>query len=323
MKAKRGNFFFLILAFLAIPQAWSQAKPLDIDELLGKLSQSVREMNYQGLFTYEVGGVLDTYKLVHQVRDGVEYERLERLNGKEREVLRSGRRSDCLSQGNTLFRSFTSRIENTHAARPFYEFKFAGQKRIAGREAVLVHIEPTDDFRYGYVFGIDTESGLPLKMLILDDRQRVLERIQFVDLETGTSFDEEELLPRSNRHLNIDPKVECDQQSLPVENELNWQASWLPPGFEFSGAHQSLGGDLMLTYTDGLASFSVFVGPNRLVSRVEGTTRVGATLAFVTQRNAGGLELCVTAVGEIPLATAYKVIGNLRQRSDAESASVR
>jgi len=296
-------------------------RPAHLDELLAQLSQSVRQLNYRGLFTYEVGGVLDTYKIIHQVNDGVEYERLERLNGQQREVLRSGHQTDCLSQGNRLLQSFSGQLGNVKLAQRYYDYKYAARKRIAGRDSVLVHIEPTDDFRYDYVFGVDTLSGLPLNLLILDDRQRVLERIQFVDLEVGFPYDDTELLPRSERHLQINRWGGCDQQPQQASNTASWRAGWLPPGFVFSGAHQSIGGDLMLTYTDGLASFSVFVGPNRLMAPIEGRTRIGATLALVTQRVENGAEISVTVVGEIPAAVALKVAGDFNRQNIEEPSS--
>lgn len=334
----------VFLSLLTAIPGWTQTtgtQSVQLDNLLDRLSTSVRELNYRGLFTYEVGGVLDTYKIIHQVRDGVEFERLERLNGREREVLRSGHHPDCLSRGNTLLRGFAGRLgkrsgnkngnksDKNDEGAGYYHFKYAADKRIAGRQAALVHVEPADDYRYGYVLGIDKLTGLPLKILVVDRGQKVLERIQFVDLDVGIPLDDTELLPRSEGHLRASPSETCgqrdiDQQALDQQNrELAdnnssqknvWQAGWLPPGFVSSGVFEAAGGDLMLTYTDGLASFSVFIGSSRLLFHREGKTRLGATLAYMSQRMVNSDALGITVVGEIPMPVAEKVAVNLNKR---------
>jgi sigma-E factor negative regulatory protein RseB len=280
-----------------------------VNRVLREMSTAVRELNYRGLFTYEVGGSLDTYRIVHRVDNDTEYERLQKLNGPEREIVRAGHMVDCLSRGDQLLRGIVRSAENSSELKDNYHFYLTGDERVADRSASIVHIVPKDSHRFGYTLSVDKQSGLPLKAMRVNTDKRVMERIQFVELSVGGEISEAEVQASSEQPQQAPHNLmDCQQQG---EGEPVWNATWLPPGFVYSGQREIENGDHMQTYTDGLATFSVFISAASTRPAIEGRAQIGATVAYVDQRFWENQPHSVTVVGEIPFATAQRVVAGV------------
>ncbi|HSH47804.1 MAG TPA: sigma-E factor regulatory protein RseB domain-containing protein, partial [Halomonas sp.] len=154
-----------------------------------------------------------TLALSHEVHDGAEREVLRFLDGDPLTFERRGSSVAVIhgAQG-PVPASPDAIIEHLDAR---YRFRLASDKRIAGRSAVRVDIEPLDEYRYGRRLWLDTETALPLKQELLDERSRVLETFQLVELD-GVR------LHQGSVALTPGP--------LPTAGA--WQPNWLPPGFD-------------------------------------------------------------------------------------------
>ena len=290
-----------------------------VRDLLSKMSTAVRELDYRGLFTYEYGGSLETLRIVHTVKDGVEYERLQHLSGPEREVVRAGQPVDCLNPGDQLLRGRLSKLGSSDSIASLYHFYIRGQERVAGREAVILQALPKDQYRYGYTLAIDVETGLPLKSLLIGSKKRVLERFQFVELELGPVLGEGDHRPESPRYRVADHGLSpCN-----IEAETSperWQATWLPEGFVFSGQREPAGRGEMLMFTDGLTAFSVFIEPTKSPVAIEGRAQRGATVAFISRLVSNQVPYRITVVGEVPALTAQRVAASISPLPSATQA---
>ncbi len=313
------RLFAIVLAIsasLPLPAAAAET-PEKMTELLGRMSAAVRELSYRGLFTYEHGGSLDTLKVIHTVRDGIEYERLEHLSGPTREFVRSGQRVDCLPPGDKLLRGRLGSLGGkVGGLSNHYHFHIRGSERIAGRDAQIVQILPRDEYRYGYTLGIDRDSGMPLMFLLLGEvekKKRVLERFQFIELTIG-EVGEEELTPVNPGHRVAEHQLARCEENLKAVIK-SWQLNWLPQGFMFSGQRRTDSNGDMLMYTDGLTTFSVFIDPVIDTFTVEGQARRGATVAYMQQVERRNLPYSVTVVGEIPPITARRVAESVKSLS--------
>jgi len=276
------------------------------------MSEAVRGGNYKGLFTFEVGGSLDTYKIVHRIDNGIETERLQKLNGKEREVIRSGHRPGCLSQGDRLLRGLPVTVGETKKLLLNYRVHLASDERVANRKAYVIHVIPTDRHRYGYTYAVDKLTNLPLKIVLIGENKKVLERFQFVELEVGDNVTEEDVLPRTKNVLSAQNQlINCEKNK---GESSEWVARWIPSGFVSSGQRTTKNGDDVLMFTDGLASFSVFVSPQTGLA-MQGRAQTGATVAYVEHRVWNQRAFSVFVVGQIPLATSRQVAANLDKRS--------
>jgi sigma-E factor negative regulatory protein RseB len=69
------------------------------------------------------------------------------------------------------------------------------------------------------------------------------------------------------------------------------------------------------SYTDGLASFSVFLEPlSAAIKPGEGVQRAGSTVAYTRGRVLQQRPMLVTVLGEIPTNTARMVADSVRLR---------
>ncbi len=314
-----------------------------VEQLLRKLSHTLQEESYRGLFTYEHGGTLDTLEIVHLVRNGVEHERLQHLSGPSREVFREGRNINCVTAAAQLLRGGLSMTEGKDLQlHEYYTLDLGGEERVAGRAARVVQLIPRDQYRYGLTFAIDQASGFPMKTLVINEQGKVLERIQFVELDMSVSEITASAEPTDGGYRlalhqgtasgcgddavsqdvtsatagsNSEEAIsnpETASKSEPFSNNAfpttQWQAGWLPDGFILTGRSYAATDGHQLTYTDGLASFSVFMTPAESNPHPKpGLAQRGATVALMIDRQFDRLAATVTVVGEVPPVTAEQV----------------
>ena len=149
---------------------------------------------------------------------------------------------------------------------------------------------------------------------LLDERQRVLERIQFAQVTIGQPADTDAF------------SADLPWQSLPAPQGyeqalVSWRPFWLPDGFTLLAAAEH-DDTIRLLYADGLAAFSVFIDAQTdLFSSLD--RRWGATSAVVrlVQNDQAGARR-VTAVGELPAATLEKIIQSVRPAQAATERPV-
>ena len=294
------------------PAAGLAAVGLDeeVRQLLSKMAKSSQQLNYQGTFTYQHkdNPSLQSFRVFHWREAGVEHERLQHLNGPEREISRTGRQLDCESVGDQLLQGKFVRMGDKLAGlHNLYRFEIRGPERVAGRNATVLLAIPQDIYRYSYFLSIDNETGLVLKSWLVDEAARPLERYQFVQLELNPDLAQLKQLPTPRLHRAAVPP-ECDPQSPSAPDK--WNLQWLPPGFAFVGQRVVRDDIDMLMYTDGLTSFSVFIesADNAIP---EGVAQRGATLAAMHQLHLGEQRYRITVVGEIPVVTAQKIAQNI------------
>lgn len=303
--------FFSLALFAGNAIAQEQESLTSVDELLERASRALQEQNYKGRFTYEFGTTMETLEVVHVVREGVEFERITHLNGVEREFVRSGRDQDCVSTGGFLLRGgLIPQAGGTVSLSQSYHFYIRGRDRIAGRDAEVVQAVPKDEYRYGMTLAVDSMSGLPLMSLITVSNKSAIERFQFTELEVGREIDLAAISPTGRQHAQLDgAALPCTKKS--PQGESIWRAGWLPPGFVVSHITSDNTGDT-LTYTDGIASFTLFIKPlNDPSSFKQGMARRGATTALMSVVHSTPHSVGVVLVGEVPYNTAQQVVSSV------------
>ncbi len=312
--------FCLLFGYVSATRAESPVTQNERLVWLANMSKAMRELSYQGLLTYEFAGNLQSLRLTHRVADGLEYEQLEFLNGPDVRIERNGRNALCLSTGDLLLRGMQPLIDENGGLDKFYHFYNRGVERVAGREAYILHVVPKDNLRYGYSFSIDKETFLPLALLIMEDKRKAIERLQFLslDLQPDDSWVAD---VGATSQVKSAPLVGCDRE---VKN-LSWKPSWVPPGFVGSGRAVSESHGEIRTYTDGLAALSIFVLPMTDRVAAQGKAQRGATAAYMQQLQHNDQIFTITVVGEIPARTAQRIANSISWASanpvDADTAS--
>lgn len=303
--------FVAICLFLIVAPYGVIAETFSQTTILAKMADANRTLDYSGIFTYEHGGILRTIKVFHSVRDGQEFERLFLLSGPKKEVTRQSGERRCERLGDLMLKSSVAAaasVPKDHLEK-LYHVQPKAKDRIAGRETLIVHVIPKDSYRYGYILGIDQETGLLLQSMLIGDNNRVLERFQFADVEIGKSIDEASLDSSEPEVHRVSSKVStCLNNVESSAAQSNWQQSWLPPGFGLAGYLKSGdSGRETLIYTDGLAIFSVFIDSSETVDIPKMQAQRGATVAYLTKAKISQQDFLISVVGEIPVETARAV----------------
>ncbi|GAA5316185.1 MAG: sigma factor AlgU regulator MucB [Candidatus Pelagadaptatus aseana] len=307
----------ILLSFLALipTTVWAQEVSDSIvtaEDLLADMSRALRARNYSGVFTYEHGGTLDAFRVTHSVDDRQqEYGQLDYLNGPERSVVRRGLGDECL----TLAARLVGAEDQAFGLSRHYQFYLKGVQRVAGRKAQVVNLVPRDEYRHGYTLFIDDETSLPLLVMTVNNRRRVLERMQFSDLTIEDQNQPNQV--SAIKTLTVAPDSgqsvvsKCDE---PESRPLHWQLNWLPDGFVMTSHknHETKGESL--TFSDGLATFTVFVQPQSPQLTYQGTAQRGASLVMMLRVVLAEAPYLVTVVGEIPAVTAERVTANVGPR---------
>lgn len=313
----------LVLGLLA-SSAMSAASSQDPQSLLAKMADSAQGLSYQGEFVYQQGGRLETLSVLHQAagQSQPESERILYLDGAPREVIRAG---------NELFLSHHSAgvtrlqhgplapvLDRFQSGVPgdYYDLKIIGIDRVAGREAFLLLVVPRDKFRHGYQLWLDRESSLLLKSELVDNQGRIVERLQFTSLDIGPlSGDARSHLKR--RPSGVDSTVVVNNQPDPLQSPMSWEAGWLPGGFVLHSravrsSPVSEHAVDALTFSDGVASFTLFVEPDETGLLSQASERIGALSAVAKIYREGDQYFHVTVMGDIPLGTAERVAVSVR-----------
>lgn len=308
-----------LLLLLASGITWaSSGDPL---ALLQRMEQARQTLDYKGTFTYEHRSEMESFRVQHWVEGDEIRERLEYLNGPEGAVRQLGNPLLCQTTGYRLLHPDAS-AEDVARLDRFYQLTVRGQDRIAGRSVTIVEVRPKDHLRYGYLLGVDQETGLLLKSLLFDEHQRLLERFQFVELDLNPRVAEWETQSGvSGAGSGFDSNADgCTELSRGAPTR--WDLNWLPAGFVYSGERELSDNIRMLMYTDGLASFSIFLQPvdNRTL-KVEGRAQRGAISAFMGQLDTGEGPYRVTVVGEIPGDVAEQLARGIEPSAPINQAS--
>jgi sigma-E factor negative regulatory protein RseB len=154
---------------------------------------------------------------------------------------------------------------------------------------------------------------MPLKTQLCGASGEVIEQIVF------SNIDLPERIPDSMFKPMVDASnyrwLRADRQlAVTSSTPALWEAMKLPPGFRMATrSAQALPGSsepvAHLVFTDGIASVSVFVEPQKPNTQTtEGPARVGSSSAFSTVVD--GHQ--VTAVGEVPPTTVEFIANQVK-----------
>ncbi|OGT74938.1 MAG: hypothetical protein A3I78_02145 [Gammaproteobacteria bacterium RIFCSPLOWO2_02_FULL_56_15] len=312
---KLSTYQGILCAFLLFTQTTITAAELNTSalELLDRMSNATRELNYDGIFIYRRELSMDTMRLIHKSGNEGVTERLISLTGSPREVIRTRHSVTCIFPDNKQILVEKSRShkflstqfpESIDRIAEYYDFANIGEDRVAGKETWVVVISPRDEYRYGYRLWIDKDSHLLLKSELNGNGGFPLEQILFTQMEILESIPDE-LLKTSINGAGYTLHNSSTVEHYREIQGVYWKAEWMPTGFALTNYEQKVNGEDAeaiehLVYTDGLAMVSVFVEKtDNSPEGSPGVQKMGAVNVY-SELIDGYL---VTAVGEVPGAT--------------------
>ena len=296
------------------------SSPVIADSAMGwiqRMSDAMRNLNYQGDFVYMQNNRLEGMQISHYKDEQGEKERLLSLNGEAREVIRDNQNLTCIWPSSRKVivdlarkNSFSPIFIPDDIARleKFYQMKLIGKDRVANMDAVVVHIDPRDQYRYGMKFWINEANGLMMKSSLLDENEQVIEEVMFTRLELfeGDNKPVIDTMPPIDDNFTLVRYHSGDSSKIFAADNA-WQLTGTPGGFwrESVVRRKLPDSDLFvqqMVYTDGLASLSIFIEKKTDLTQ-SGVSSMGAVNAFIRILN----DHSITAIGEVPAITVRQV----------------
>jgi len=317
-KSLNKGFFTALLFPLVLAPSISYADESAI-ELLNKMNQALHQLTYKGTLVLVQGNNVSSLMIDHSVVNGVQSERVVRLNEAGSEVSRE-------VKGFSLSKIPRIRPE----MEKVYSFDLGRENRVANIPCRIITARPKDRERYLQKYCIDMVSGMLLDYRLVGKTHKPVEQFMFTNIEirmpeTGAS----KISVNTTTNLTpIDSEIDSPQSEVEtilrqVSNaslEDGWVAEVVPAGFEIRQAphmKEILPGqqDELTTkhyvLTDGLISLSLFLTPISVNSAPQDSIRINSgALNMVTQDKSGHR---ITAVGEVPELTLKNIVKNLRK----------
>lgn len=290
---------------------------------LEKMQRAAIEENYRGTFVFSRGEMMSSMRIVHRYQNDLEEERLTQLDGEMGEIVRRGEDVMCVFPDNRVVKLEKNKVANkvvqafanfmpNHA---FYELKVDGYDRLGDRSSVRMAVKAKDHHRYSYVLTLDQKTGLLLRSSLQNQEGKELEHFQYTQIDFPDSISDAELRPllegKQVTHEMI-PSIKSDTR---WPSQTMWSVTWTPPGFMQVNATDEPGDNVML-FSDGLATYSIFIEMIEKDLMPEGASMVGATVAYAQQLAYGDHRYAVTVVGEVPAMTAMKVAESVQPKMD-------
>ncbi len=322
------RYFAFVLFFLVAFSMQAQAVDAAADKReaqawLKKIQAAAVRLSYSGTFVYQQDEQFRTSRITHVKSGKNEYEKLEVLDGKPREYIRTNDEIICyVPESKTLLvekrvkQEVFPALPNANPARlaDHYRLSKGSAGRVAGRLTQTILLEPLDKLRYGYRLWADHKTGLLLRAQTLDEKGEVVEQIAFTQIEIGK-------ISRSRTRSSITNTQgwHIERAAMEPADLKGWSVKAMPPGFRkireikrrvtndttHAGNQAQQSRELaQMVYSDGLAAISIFIEPGS-ASRTEGYMQQGAM--NIAGKRQG--DFWLTIVGEVP-AVAIKQVAN-------------
>ncbi|ADE11513.1 MucB/RseB C-terminal domain-containing protein [Sideroxydans lithotrophicus] len=320
---RQYSYLFFMLLQLGVASAFADPLRADESDWLKTMAFAAHQTDYSGVFVYQSGGRVEMSRITHVSDSAGEHERLEGIGGERRELIRDNDQVWLYTDGHKvrvekrqIKRSFPALLpEQISLLKENYSVTQAEEDEVAGYHAHAVVFLPRDNLRYARKLWADSDSGLLLKAVVLNDRGLVIEQYAFMQLNIGGNIDRKWIVQDKpsaamvqELHLSPLPKVEL------LEEPCGWQVDALPSGFKkilemrrpFRANKEHV---IQMVFSDGLAGISVFIEKSQDASYLHsGLSGQGAV--HIYNRIVG--DHLITVVGEVPSRTVIQVGDSVR-----------
>jgi len=304
-----------------ISAAGGETPTLSVVEWLQRMHTASRQRSYAGTFVVSAAtGNLSSARIWHVCEGDLQLERIEALSGPQRSTFR---RNDQVmtflpeakvvkSEKRENLELFPNLLGTPDSSiGDFYSARVLGKDRVAGFDADVVQLEPRDGLRFGYRVWSERRSGLVVKLQTIDGDSRVIEQSAFSELQLDAPVKAQVLaqMMSSTAGYRIE-KSELERTTAPKEG---WSLRAPIAGFKpvscyrrpMGGAESVARGHTMQwTFSDGLASVSLFVEPYDAQRQPrEVLLALGATYTLTRRLVDKDGDWWLTAVGEVPPQT--------------------
>lgn len=306
---------------------------------LTRIQDAARSANYQGTMVFSSAAGLSSSRVWRFGVGDQTYERLEALDGRQHQMVRHNdlvhtlwpqSRVAVVEKRETLAAWGTTPQAVDPQALDQYKLRREGLARIAGRDAVVLLMEPQDTLRYSQRLWADLATGLMLRADILGPNplpdapvargdgppRGVIESTAFSEIDIGVKPQPEAVLGATRKLEGY--RFVRHQQKRTTLLDQGWELARPVPGFSLAGCVQRgmhTGSEpapvLQSVFSDGLTHVSVFVEPfNAQIHPGEMRAQQGATATLMSRRG----DHWFTVVGDVPPSTLVLFVDALERR---------
>lgn len=284
---------------------------------LKQLAAINRQSNFEVSFVVtKPGQEVVPYLWRHAVLDnGVEAEQLNLQNGPGQEMIRLGNVVSVFEPDVQPYSLYADAIAgplpsdllyNPEKLEEGYKFITLGRTRVSGRPAQQLRIVSRDNKRYNYQLWLDEETGMFLKLNMVDLQGSLLEQIQVI----GMNVTQEPSSYFAKINLEALPNAVA---MTPKPRDHQWEVQFLPVGMneiKRETRRLALTGQVVeyKLFSDGLVDVSIYVQPAR-DSLGSDVLLKQSTNTFLSLTNG---QVQITVIGKIPPPTAYEIAHSLR-----------
>ena len=288
--------------------------------LLQQMQRAYHHYNFELSMVKIRQSDLEPMRFTHGALDNLDLSHLIYLNGRPSEYLKRNRDITFFEPGHDPYTLSGARMPGLWCALldmdlervlQSYEPVVTGRNRIAGLPTQVVRLVPKDANKYGLMLWLEQESGLLLRLDLLDREGNLVEQYMGVDLRI---LAEPSGWLRQLANSRLPAAVSVTEAYQAPQQSLGWAPGWLPAGFSVKSTdrHQLAGTEQFVDYmllSDGLVDISIYVaGADKSISDGNQVVRQGAT-SLLRLMNDHKVE--VTVVGEVPAETARRIASSL------------
>jgi sigma-E factor negative regulatory protein RseB len=203
-----------------------------------RIHDAASRRNFQGTFVVSGGGNVASARMSHFCEGANQYERIESLDGKARNVFRHNdvvhtvwpASRVAVVEQRDLLTSFPALLQaGADTVGDWYELRQQDDERVAGHAANVLVVRAKDTYRYGYRLWSDKASGLLLRADVLSARGDVLETSAFSDISIGVRSQPDSVL-QAMKKLDGYRVLRPVMSPTTLETE-GWTVRQVVPGF--------------------------------------------------------------------------------------------
>ena len=294
------------------------APALSLVDWLQRMHAASRQRSYVGTFVVSSSaGNMSSARIWHVSEGDLQMERIEALSGPHRSTFRRNDRVVTFLPESKVVK--TEKRENLElfpnllgapdsAIDEFYGVRMIGKDRVAGFDTDVVQVEPRDGLRFGYRVWSERRSGLVMKLQTLDGESQVIEQSAFSELQLDAPVKVHVLTQMMGSTAGY--RIEKSELERTTAQREGWSLKKPVAGFNPVNAfRRPMGGEgqghtMQWTFSDGLASVSLFIEPYDAQRKPqEVLLALGATYTLTRKLTDKDGDWWLTAVGEVPPQT--------------------
>lgn len=271
----------------------------EAEQWLQRIDPALMAYDYTGTLVFAQGANMESLRVEHRVQNGKESLRMQTLSGSPRELIkRDGKIHSNAAASSGAGVSFVaeqgtfSRFADA-ADSKWYEAALGEKTRVAGRAVQTVNLRADDGLRYSYRLWLDEQTGLPLRVLTLDENGAIVEQMVFTQIK-------------------ITPSADKAKPAKPVKRKALHSPFKEVRGYKLLAVEES-GKSTQYLYSDGLSNFSLYVEPSLI--REKGRMRQASVNGLMY----GNGSTRFVAMGKVPVATLQQALSAADQQHKAVS----